>query len=147
MRNKFVIASSFMLMTFGCATAKKVSFKVIDSQGQKIHYQMRIPKGYIVKIMNYENERAKVFLYSDSSRFFFSDNTKPSAFYPDAYKKYGKDINIKFLSTDTITINGVDEAGKFWKERKAKIVVYGYMKVPIEKKEEFDSIINKVIAK
>lgn len=134
-------------MSWGCATTKKVSFKVIDSQGQKIHYQMCIPKGYIVKIMNYENERAKVFLYPDSSRFFFSDNTKPSAFYPDVYKKYGKDINIKFLSTDTITINGVDEAGKFWKERKAKIVAYGYMKVPIEKKEEFDSIINKVITK
>jgi hypothetical protein len=108
---------------------------------------MKIPKGYTVKDMDYENERAKVFLYPDSSRLFFSDNIKPSSFYPDAYKKYGKDINLKFLSADTITIDGIDDAGKIWKERKEKNIVYGYMKVPPEKKGIFDSILNTIILK
>ncbi|MBX6361828.1 MAG: hypothetical protein IRZ03_17335 [Acidobacterium ailaaui] len=147
MGNKLIIVFLFMSIAWGCGTTKTVSFKIVDNKGQKFHFQTRLPKGYIVRSMNFENEKATVFIYSDSSRFFFSDNTKPSAFYPDAYKKYGKDLAIKFLSKDTITISGIDEAGKFWKLRKAKIVVYGYMKVPAEKKRIFDSIFNSVTIK
>ena len=79
--------------------------------------------------------------------FFFSDNIKPSAFYPDAYKKYGDDINLKFLSADTVTIDGIDAVGKFWKQHKQKNVVYGYMSVAPEKQEIFDKMLNSVIHK
>ena len=138
---------SFVLLFFSCSTTKTVSFKLRGNDGQKFNYQMRIPKGYTVREMDFENERAKVFLYPDSSRLFFSDNVKPSAFYPQAYKKYGKDLNLNFLTNDTITINGTDEAGNFWEERKAQNVVYGYMKVSLEKKGMFDSILNNLIKK
>jgi hypothetical protein len=57
----------------------------------------------------------KTFIYSDSSSIFFSDNTAPGSFYPDAYLKYGKDLNINFLANDTITINGMDDKGRYWK--------------------------------
>ncbi|HVW99889.1 MAG TPA: hypothetical protein VHA52_05585 [Candidatus Babeliaceae bacterium] len=147
MGNKLVFIALFILMAIGCATTKRVSFNTRDNTGRTFEYQMRIPKGYIVKNYSFENEGAKILIYPDSSRLYFSDNTKPSAFYPDAYKKYGEYINIRFLTADTITIDGVDEVGKYWKTRKARIVVYGYMKVPIEKKKMFDRIINNVSVK
>jgi hypothetical protein len=146
MKNRLTVMS-FVLLFFSCSTTKTVSFKLRGNDGQKFNYQMRIPKGYTVREMDFENERAKVFLYPDSSRLFFSDNVKPSAFYPQAYKKYGKDLNLNFLTNDTITINGTDEAGNFWEERKAQNVVYGYMKVSLEKKGMFDSILNNLIKK
>jgi hypothetical protein len=52
-----------------------------------------------------------------------------------------------FLSSDTIIINGTDEEGRYWEERKVKNIVYGYERVPFEKKEMFDKILNSIIIK
>jgi hypothetical protein len=134
-----------ILFSFGCSTTKMVSYKTVDNKGKKFTYKVRIPKRFTTKETDYENERFKMFSYTDSSRFFFSDNIAPSSFYPDAYKKYGKDINLKFLSVDTITINGIDNKGNLWKERKAGIIVYGYSQVPPEKEAVFDRILDNVI--
>ena len=142
-----ILISSISFLVAGCRATKIVSFIVADQQGLKFHYQMKIPKGYTMKEMGFENEKTKMFIYQDSSRLFFSDNIKQSAFYPDAYKKYGSDLNLKFLSSDTITISGIDVEGKLWEERKVRHVVYGYMKVPLEKKEMFDITLNGFISK
>ncbi len=105
---------------------------------------LRLPKGYKTIVANYENERVKTFLYPDSSSVFFSDNVVPSAFYPDAYLKYGKDLNMKFLANDTITINGIDDQGRYWEDRKIKYIVYGYRKVTSGKKVIFDKILDSI---
>jgi len=147
MKNKLTTWTFLALLAFGYGTMKKVSFKVFNEQGKPTGYETRIPKGFLIKDVNFENERARFFLYPDSSRFYFSDNVKPSAFYPDAYKKYGKDINLKFLSADTITIEGTDDTGKLWKQHKQNNIVYGYMRVPAEKKKLFDYLVNSVLMK
>jgi hypothetical protein len=139
----FFIVQLFVL---AACSPKIVSFKV-NNNGKPISYMLSIPKGYKTLIENYENERVKRFLYADSSSIFFSDNVTPSAFYPDAYLKYGKDLNIKFLASDTITINGKDDKGKYWEDRKIKHIVYGYRKVPSDKKEMFDQILDSIVIK
>jgi len=147
MRNKILFIALTFFLSPGCSSTKIVSYKIFDKNEKKVTYQIRIPKGFTTTETVYESERFKVFLYPDSSKLFFSNKVALYAFYPDAYKKYGKDLNLKLLSADTLTINGVDESGRIWKDRKATNVVYGYIQVPPEKKGIFDSIINRVIIK
>lgn len=134
------------IFILAACSSKITSFKV-NGNGKSLSYSLSIPKGYKTRIDNYENERVKTFLYPDSSSIFFSDNVAPSSFYPDAYVKYGKDLNIKFLAADTITINGMDDKGRYWEDRKIKHVVYGYRKVPLDKKEIFDKALNSIVIK
>lgn len=61
MKNRLIVILFAITLASGCSTTKTVSFKVTE-KGQKFTYQMQIRKGYTVKDMNYENERAKIFL-------------------------------------------------------------------------------------
>jgi len=151
MKNKSPILTLFFLIEMcSCSETKIVSYKITEESGREFHYYIKIPKGYTVKKMFTEHKRAaeyenvKRFKYPDSSMIFFSDNLRPSAFYPDAYRKYGKHIHLIFLSADTITINGLDEAGKYWEDRKIKHIVYGYRNVPLSKKGQFDKILDNI---
>lgn len=80
--------------------------------------------------------------------FFFSNNIFGGFPFPsDAYFNYGKDLNLKFISADTISLNGILNSGRLWKTCRETNIMYGYTQVPPEKREMFDSIINQVIAK
>jgi len=65
-----ILISSISFLVAGCRATKIVSFIVADQQGSKFYYQMKIPKGYTMKEMDFENEKAKMFIYQDSSRLF-----------------------------------------------------------------------------
>ena len=138
---------SFLLFLNSCSPTKTVLFKTHNDKGQSFIYSLQLPRGYKVTELSFENENAKTYTYSDSSRIIFSDNLTPSAFYKDAYTKYGKDINIIFLSKDTITISGQDDLGRHWKTIKDYNVVYGYVQVPSDKKNQFDSILSSFTEK
>lgn len=135
-----------LLFTLTSCSSRVVSFKT-NANGKSIKYKLSIPKGYNTTTNIYENERIKTFVYSDSSSIYFSDNTAPSSFYPDAYLKYGKDLNVKFHAGDTIIINGKDDKGKYWEDRKLKHIVYGYRKVQSDCKEMFDKILDSIVIK
>jgi len=131
-----------LLLLNSCSTTKTVSLKTHNDKGESFIYSLELPKGYKLTKFSFENENVQTYTYVDSSRIFFSDNLAASAFYKDAYKKYGKDINLTFLSSDTITISGQDEEGRYWKTRKDYNVVYGYTQVPADKLNQFENIIN-----
>jgi hypothetical protein len=137
-----------LLILLGCHETKRVSFIIHVDLKHGFRYQMDIPKGYTVsKVYSDDHTTDKVFWYPDSTGVYFSDDINPSAFYPDAYRKYGKGISILFAVTDTITINGIDPKGRLWEDRKMKHVVFGYRKVPVNKKEQFDKILNTMRSK
>ena len=140
--NSRLTALILTLLFISCGTTKTVSFKTHNYKGEPFIYSLELPKGYRLKKLSFENENVQTYTYADSSRIFFSDNLAPSAFYKDAYKKYGKDINLTFLSSETITISGQDEEGSYWKTSKDYNVVYGYAQVPVDKLNQFENIVN-----
>jgi hypothetical protein len=145
MKNRiFVPFIGMLVLNFYSCRVSNVYFTVVDNK-QSLKYGLSIPKGFQKRMHLFENGRTILFVYPDSSLLYFSDNTKPSAFLSDAYNKYGKDINIKFLISDTITICGVDSSGNYWKDRKNKKVVYGYRNVVPDRKSTFDNIVNNLI--
>ncbi|MBN9284873.1 MULTISPECIES: hypothetical protein [unclassified Flavobacterium] len=46
-----------------------------------------------------------------------------------------------FLTKDTITLEGIDQNGLYWKNKFNGEVNIGYLNIPKEKKEEFDKIL------
>ena len=140
--NSRLTALILILLLNSCSTTKTVSFKTLNDKGKSLIYSLELPKGYKLTKLSFENENVQTYTYADSSRIFFSDNLAPSSFYKDAYKKYGKDLNLTFLSRDTITISGQDEEGRYWKTCKDYNVVYGYTQVPGEKLNQFEHILN-----
>lgn len=139
---KLLTILSFLLLLNSCSPTKTVLFKIHNDKGQAFIYSLQIPRDYILTELSFENENAETYTYPDSSRIIFSNNLAPSAFYKDAYTKYGKDINIIFLSKDRITISGQDDVGRHWKTIKQYNVVYGYVQVSSEKQKQFDNILN-----
>ena len=139
---RLLTALVLIFLSSSCSTTKTVSFKTHNNKGQTFIYSLQLPKGYILTKLSFENENIDRYTYGDSSRLFFSDNLAPSAFYKDTYTKYGKDINLIFLTRDTITISGQDDLRKCWKTCKQYNVVYGYVQVPMDKRNRFDSILN-----
>ncbi len=135
-----------LLFTLTSCSSRVVLFKA-NANGKSIKYRPCIPKGYNTVTNIYENERITTFVYSDSSIIYFSNNTAPSSFYLTAYLKYGKDLNIKFCASDTIIINGMNDKGKYWEDRKIKHIVYGYRNVQSDYKEMFDKILGSIVIK
>lgn len=132
-----------MVLILTSCTSKIASFKVnVDSR--TMEYSISIPAGYKYISMDYQHARGKIFLYPDSSSIFFTNDIKSGAIYPEKFKKYGNDVGMKFLTNDTLVINGTDDKGRYWEERKMKNIVYGYMKVPPSKKELFDKVLNSI---
>ena len=139
---RLLTALVLIFLSSSCSTTKTVSFKTHNNKGRTFIYSLQLPKGYILTKLSFENENVDTYTYGDSSKLFFSDNLAPSAFYKDAITKYGKDINLIFLSKDTITISGQDDLGTYWKTCKQYNVVYGYVQVVLDKRNQFDSILN-----
>lgn len=140
--NSRLTALLLFLVLISCGTTKTVLFKTHNDKGEAFIYSLELPKGYRLTKYSFENENVQTYTYADSSRFFFSDNLAPSAFYKDAYKNYGKNISLTFLSSDTITISGQDEEGRYWKTRKDCNVVYGYTQVAADKLNQFENIVS-----
>ncbi|TMI87886.1 MAG: hypothetical protein E6H06_19475 [Bacteroidetes bacterium] len=139
---KLLTILSFLPLLSSCSSTKTVSFGTRNNKGQAFIYSLKLPRGYTLTRLNFENENADTYTYPDSSRIFFSDNLAASAFYKNAYTKYGKDINTIFLSKDTITISGQDDVGRHWKTIKQYNVVYGYVQVSVDKQDQFDKILH-----
>jgi hypothetical protein len=134
-----------LILLYGCNTQKVEYYKVVDRSGVKQTYKMTVPRGYRIKWMDFESERIKVLEYADSSRIYFSNNLKQSSFPKDGYSTYGSDLNLIFLTADSLTLSGCDSSiGRYWKVRKTRSIVVGYFNVNLSRKREFDSIIQNL---
>lgn len=140
--NRLLIILALLILTSSCSNTKEVFFTTHNNKGQRFKYSLQLPRGFKMTKLGFENEIFVSYKYPDSSIIFFSDDTKATSPFPkDAYEKYGKDLNILFLSKDTITISGWNNLNKYWKTRKGYNVVYGYNQVPLNKLNQYDSIL------
>jgi hypothetical protein len=91
-----------------------------------------------------ENAIEKIYMYKDSS-FIFIRKGDPGEFPEEAIEKYGTNLPLKFTYIkDTITISGADKRGKYWEIRNKNYFIYGYERVPLSKKNLFDSALNSI---
>jgi hypothetical protein len=84
MKNIQITILLMVMLALSCSSTKNVSFMLTDRVGKKYIYHMSIPKGFTITEMNFENERAKVFNYPDSSGLYFSNNVVGGPFYSQA---------------------------------------------------------------
>jgi hypothetical protein len=146
MKKNLIYSILIQIIVLTACSTKFASFKV-NADSKTVKYKMLLPKGYKYIPIDYQHARGKVFLYLDSSSLFFTNDTKTGMIYPEKFKKYGSDVGMKFLTNDTLVLNGTDDKGRYWEERKMKNIVYGYVKVPPDKKEIFDEALNSIITK
>lgn len=131
---------------FSCSS-KIIIFKTIDDN-KEVRFKIAVPKKHRLLIVKGSHEKEYNIIFPDSSTIFISDNVSSGSFVNrEKYTKYGKDVGLKFLTQDTLKLNGVDEAGQYWEERKMKNLIYGYIKVSLKRKLEFDNILNSLTNK
>ncbi|PVD49287.1 hypothetical protein DC498_25805 [Terrimonas sp.] len=146
MKKNIIYSILIQVFVLTACSTKVASFKV-NADGKTVKYKMSVPKGYKYIPIDYQHARGKIFLYPDSSSLFFTNDTKSGMIYPEKFKKYGSDVGMKFLTNDTLVLKGSDDKERYWEERKLKNIVYGYMKVPPDKKEIFDKLLNSITTK
>lgn len=102
-----------------------------------------IPKGYTFKGLSGGYEDEKQYWFSDSSVFYITkEHGLPSLNYNNIRNLEG--ANAKRMLADTLTLQGTDNNGLYWKDIKQKNFSYGYSKVPHNKKEKFEAIIKEL---
>lgn len=118
---------------------------VTFSPGKGEKLVAEIPKGYFLKYKTGGLDESHEYLYNyaDSSLIYFTDQSNGGANYQnirdaDQYDK----LFSHFLAGDTITLQGIDNNGKYWKHRSLSNYSIGYLNVNQGNKEKFDSVIS-----
>lgn len=146
MKKKYIL---LVFIIFSCATRKdfqNVKYVGYSNSAKKDYtYKASIKKGFQVKEINGGNEwKQKEFIYSDNSIFYVSNEKENTSRNDENIKndKIASDKSMKaFFSKDTITLEGIDKNGLYWKNKLDGEVNIGYLNIPKEKKEEFDKIL------
>jgi hypothetical protein len=152
MKNLYFI---FMFIIFSCTSTKdlvNIKYSVYSNLTKKNYtYKVNVKKGFKIKEIHGGNEWIqKEYIYADNSIFYISDeNGNTSLNYNNIRNdKIESDKSIMAFSlNDTITLQGIDKKGNYWKNKFDGEVNIGYLNIPKEKKEEFDKIISSVIKK
>jgi hypothetical protein len=105
---------------------------------------MWIPKhSKLVKITAGGEGEEYRYQYSDSSLIYLSDLSGSITINEPLIRKQ-KGVYNKRFEKDSISFDGINEKGTYWKEIKYKGAFYGYSNVPPIKKQYFDDAINSV---
>ncbi|WP_091549562.1 hypothetical protein [Thermoflexibacter ruber] len=121
-------------------------FKAYDYDYMKmVKYELILPKNFKKSVVTGSHELEYNFLYSDSTVFFISNDKKNGSFANyERYRKYGSNINLVYVTQDTVFLEGVNKVGKFWREIKLKNVIIGYINADSSKKVAFDNSIKNI---
>ncbi len=137
----FITIGTLSLLLISCVSSKSLKLETYE-EGKKIRYILDLPSGYEFKENQGEVFKEYHFLYPDGSVFYFTDDYESGgAVNKDKIEKYGDDILVKIAINDTLDINGSNEEGKYWREKKETNVVIGYISATKERKVEFDNVI------
>lgn len=138
-----ILLSSFVM---SCIHEKKLLFRHYEMQGLKsvaVEYSFSMPKGYSVKALQADAEAGseQVYSYPDSSLIYITDfeNTVNIGNIRDQVKAYSD----RFFS-DSISLEGTDQRGKFWREIKYHGVFYGYSRASSVRKMQYDFLLESV---
>jgi len=128
----------------------KFSFKTISSDYEKNStYTVLLPKeGKKEKHYPHNDEIYTEFLvkYKDNSIFYISNDIWNIS---NVNARNLMDVGINGYSKkailDTISYNGIQKDGKFWKEITLGEIIIGFSNVPEERKFAFDKAINSIV--
>lgn len=140
-----IILYCCLLLISACSAfgqMEKTSYKV-EQKGKIKKYSFHVPKGYQLNSWTggYENE--KQYWYPDSSVFYITkEHGLPSINYENIRAVEGANAN-RMLS-DTLTLQGKDKQGLYWKDIKQIGFSYGFSRVPGEKREIFEAIMKEI---
>ena len=135
----------FIIVLIGfymCKIQKKMTNEFLTFKGGE-KYVFVTPEGYISeKRYESENKYAQDYLFSDSSLFYITTFSNTNNYEEIRRQDSYADRFSAFHSGDTITLNGVDKQGLYWKDRLIKNgVTIGYSKVSSKNKDDFDKAI------
>ncbi|MBI2282848.1 MAG: hypothetical protein HYU71_03970 [Bacteroidetes bacterium] len=146
---KKIIIAIVLLNFYSCATNRvliTVECKLNDAKGSRV--TINIPKYKNQQVIKADAEEGVeyVFWYKDSSAIYVSTfkgganlNYENIRNTPDAYNK-------RFSSTN-VNLQGVDVAGKAWREIKREDLYVGYFRINMKDKQVFDQAIDDYILK
>jgi hypothetical protein len=116
--------------------------KTVKFSTGELKYFMEVPSGY--KLSKATDDHGYIehrFIYPDSSIIYITNDDKSGgAINTIKAKEYGEGIYLKILSNDTLDINGVEDE-RYWREQKANKIVFGYINVLPDKKEQYDKVL------
>ena len=136
-------------MLISCSTAKnyqKITYIGYSNSTNKYYkYKTKIKKGFRLKEINGGNEWSQnEYIYLDNSIFYISNEQGNTSLNYDNIKnnQITSEKSVKaFFTNDTITLQGIDKNGLYWKNKFDGVVNIGYLNVPKEEKSEFDKIL------
>lgn len=111
-------------------------------------YKYVLKKGYIIRETQGDEWRQIEYIYDDNSIFYISnenDNTSLNYENIKANKEISDQSSIAFFARDTITLYGVDQNNKFWKNKYDGEINIGYLNASHNRKEEFEKVISTLI--
>ena len=152
MKNIYLI---FIFVIFSCSSTKDligVKYAKYSNTTKKNYiYKIYIKKGFTVKEIHGGNEwKQKEYKYPDSSTFYISDEDGNTSLNYDNIRdnKIQSDKSfMAFANKDTITLQGVDKKGNYWKNRFDGEVNIGYLNITKERKEEYEKMLSSVLKK
>lgn len=133
-----------LLIIISC-NASQVS--VVNYSTNTIKAKAKLPKGFTKKIVEAGQNTEYHFLYADSSVIYITDEKGTPII---NYKNIENDsiaIQKSFLASmenDTLTLQGKDKLGRYWKNKKLKEVSIGYLNVPKSRKAAFDKALSSI---
>lgn len=141
MRFYLIIA---LLIIVSCKATQE---SIVNYSTNTIKAKAILPEGFTKKIVEAGQNTEYHFLYADSSVIYITDEKGTPAI---NYKNIDNDsiaIQKSFLASmenDTLTLQGKDKLGRYWKNKKLKEVSIGYLNVPKSRKADFDRAISSI---
>ena len=140
-----IIAILFFIL--GCSSVKnmqKVKF-IYNDLHERHRLILSIPQNYSLQRIKAGGEAGieNRYWYRDSAVIYISDFKSGSSLnYENIRKQEG--AYAKRFESDTVTLSGINESGKYWKEVKYHSLYYGYSNVEADEKKSFDRAISSV---
>jgi len=145
MKKKILIL--FVLLFISCGSIDTVKFTVYEA-GKKNIYSTKLPSGYIITKHNGEIFEEIHYNYSDGSIFYYTNDYQSGGnVNKEKIKKFGEKILIKTAVNDTLDINGINEFGREWREKKRSNLILGYINASTEMANKFDKAIENISKK
>jgi hypothetical protein len=139
MKKNIVYIAFFALF---CISCNKVIIIGTNYKNIPQKYSFKLPKGAkVYKIVSDDSFMEYKIIFPGNKILFISNNDIDGCSINDyKYDVYGKNVNMKFLTSDTLQLSGKNNLG-YWKEIKKDGLVYGYLNLHENEIIKFESIL------
>lgn len=141
-----LICSSCMAQK-GFKSIKLINYEHKAKKEKKAKYLMDVPKKGIKDefIVSGSHETEHRVVYQDSSIIYLTNDEAGSALnYKNIEKVSSDKQQTGKLFVDTLSLEGQNEDGQYWKEVKLDEINVGYVNVPPDKKQLYDQALSTI---